>query len=248
MSSALSSGGSNTRPDSKTSPPSSVRPSSRCLAFIDWAESLAESLGGPGRDLPLTEILSATGGISCGCTKLQQESHWIRAMLPTLFRRLVEHPVALPMLMAFPRASLRRTLTSSTGSPDMWSLASQKALTQASDPAWDRELLHGRPSPPTVYMWDNCYISQNCCASSAEAASVRRAMYAANVAMCHLFRTVYPTLVSTSWNRGFPAGKTTLRELRKAFLDLHHSKCSYLKRAGRRRRRSESHQPSPDSL
>ena len=248
MSSALSSGGSNTRPVSKTSPPSSVRPSSQCLAFIDWAESLAESLGGPGRDLPLTEILSATGAISCGCTKLQQESHWIRAMLPTLFRRLVEHPVALPMLMAFPRSALRRIPTELLGTPDMLVLAAEKALTPASDPAWDRDLLHGRPAPPTAYMWDNCYVSQNCCASSAEAASVRRAMYAANGAMCHLFRAVYPNLVSLSWTRGYPAGKTTLRELRKAFLDLHHSKCSYLKRAKRHRTRSESRQPLPNSL
>lgn len=132
----------------------------------------------------------------------------------------------------------------------MLSLAVEKAMTPASDPAWDRDLLHGRPSPPTVYMWDNCFISRVCCASSSEAASVRRAMYAANGAMCHLFRTVNSDMVvSATWRYyRFPAVRTTLRELRKAFLDLHHSKCSYLRRSGIRRTRSESHQPSPDSL
>lgn len=127
-------------------------------------------------------------------------------------------------------------------------LAAQKALTPASDPAWDSDLIYGRPCLPAPYTWDDCFISQVCQDSRDEAASVRRVMYAANEAMSHMFRAVYPNIVSPLWTRGFPAGKTVLRELRKAFLDLHHSKCSYLRRSGIRRTRSESHQPSPDSL
>lgn len=241
MSSVPTSDSSSTQPGSGDLQPSSVRPSSRCLAFIDWAESRAESLGGPGRDLPLTEILSATGGISCGCTKSQQESHWVRAMLPILFRRLVEHPVALPMLVSFPRATIRSIQTSSPRTPNMWSMVVRKALTPASDPAWDRDLLYGRPSLPTAYMWDNCFVSRVCGASHNETASVHRAVFAANGALDHLFRSEPP--ISDLWRHGYPPRKTTLRLLRKAFLDLHHSKCSYLRRSGIRRTRSESHQP-----